>query len=180
VIRLRLLAALCAITTGVIGCGTVPPQMQLERQTGPVRYESGVSPTGMRIVLHCKGNSAFTSVCQLWTQGAAPQSAKNLMDIELRPFANEQQYLRTYIPVAAEDAIKHPKPSQDMPVLIDADVFVVRQAVANPAACVADKAYPDLLVACPASEKSTSNLVMFIRGLCDRCEFHPVVLRKVN
>jgi hypothetical protein len=55
-----------------------------------------------------------------------------------------------------------------------ADIPVVQSIQLTPASCKADKEFFDLM---HASEKPAT-VVLVMRGLCDRCEFEPIVIRK--
>jgi hypothetical protein len=95
------------------------------------------------------------------------------------PMTTQQQYLRRLVSVSAQDVMNNPKKPRELPV-VETDLPAIASVAANQEACFAERQYSDLMVGCAPTNLKTRSVVVFFRGLCDRCEFDPVVLRKVN
>jgi hypothetical protein len=122
---------------------------------------------GGRVTLTCDGPAVVDTSCSL---GMASGGA-----VPVRFTTQPTRYahlLKRGIEKSIESN-QHPfRPS-------DEDIAVLRQLAldqCHPAAESKDLS-GDLLQLCIPSG-STSNVVLFMRGLCDRCEFEPLVLRK--
>ena len=69
--------------------------------------------------------------------------------------------------------------SVDDQVFISDEPLLVRIAKGE-ISCFADEAMADLLVLCPIPDSEPKTLILFMRGLCDPCDFTPVVFKAVQ
>jgi hypothetical protein len=162
---------------GVAGC-SMPPTSAPVRGDAPVKYESTAWSDGSRLVLQCDRAGVSSLACQFWKEGEA-RPAERKTAAEFMPLGKNQQYLKRLVGESAVEAVKNPQGQREAPIA-SRDVTLLQDLTASQESCLADRKYADLLLACPAHGQDSNIVVMFFRGLCDRCRFQPVVLRKVN
>ena len=146
---------------------------------GPVvtRFESSAAPNGKRLVVVCAKESSAAASCGLDSQDT--KAAEPVLSLEFLPLSADQPYLANVVSEAADAQVLDPK-DVDGIAPTAADIAVLRQVGRNPSICLAEKDRADVLLACPTGRPFEDAVVIFIRGLCDRCDFKPIVVRKVN
>lgn len=169
-------AAMAALA-GVAGCGTQPASTA-SFGAAPARYLSNPSADGSRLLLQCEPAQAETNACQFSPQRSG-RPTERMTASEFVPLETRQQYLRRLVGEAAAQAVQRPEDQRDVPVTRQ-DLGLLQELARRQDSCLADRKYADLLVLCPVPGQASETIVMFIRGLCDRCRFQPVVLRKVQ
>jgi hypothetical protein len=170
-------AAIATACLLAAGGASLPAQAADEAAPAISRFESGVSPDGKRLVMVCAKPAADSVRCGLDWQAA--QGVTPSVGIEFVPLASNQRYLADLARDAADAQARAPK-AIDGILPTAADVALLQQVVKAPGACLADKDRADLVLACPTGKRFEDAVVMLFRGLCDRCEFEPIVVRKVN
>lgn len=120
-----------------------------------------------RIALNCEGSAAVDAACKVEV-GEGGQSGS----MKVRFGSKPTQYPHLLKP-AIEKAIRGGR--REFPPS-EADIAVLRSLMVEK--CLPDTEYSgDILQLCLPPD-SSSAIVLFMRGVCDRCEFEPVVLRK--
>jgi len=165
-----------AILMLVAGCSAIALTPSRFLESG--RFESAVSPEGERMALQCKDATADTQVCELGLEsgGGAYRRASGL---ELLPLSSRQEYLGKLVSQAAADAVNESGHRRSTHVSTG-DVAFLQVVAGGQSNCLADRNYADLMVACPVPAQHGQAVVFMLRGLCDRCRFEPVVMRRVK
>ena len=154
------------------------PALAADAAPAGIRFESNAAADGKRLVLVCAKASPGAGVsCGLDSQAA--KAASPDLSLEFLPLSEGQAYLADLAREAADGQAREPKVLDGIAPAA-ADVAVLRQVTKNPSACLAEKNSADLLLACPTGRRFEDAVVMLFRGLCDRCRFEPIVVRKVN
>ena len=152
----------------------------LAADAGPAgtRFESSAAPDGQRVVIICAKAAPTAAVpCGVGSQTA--KAAPPGLSLEFLPLTDGQSYLAELAREAADAQARDLKVLDGIPPTA-ADVAVLKQVAKDPSACLAERNSADLLLACPTGRHFEDAVVMLFRGLCDRCEFQPIVVRKVN
>ena len=152
----------------LVGCATAPT-----KETN-VRLMSSPWQNAKQMVLECDGSVVLNTACRFGLEGGGKPVEKKTSAL-FDTLSPRHQYLKRLIALSATDAVKNPKKQREAPVS-DADVSVLQGVANNQDACLADREYTDFLVACPVPNANA--VVLFFRGLCDRCVFEPTVLRR--
>ena len=85
-------------------------------------------------------------------------------------------HLQRLIRIAAEEATERPSPDF---APLQADEIASMREVSNSAAhCRAEAKQADLMVLCPGKDGLSASAILFFRGLCDRCRFQPISIRR--
>ena len=161
----------------VAGAACLPTHAAGEGASATSRFESNAAPNGKRLVMVCAKGAPAAVACGLDFQDA--KAAAPSLDLEFLPLSDEQGYLARLAGDAVDAQARAPKAVDGIEPTA-ADVAALRQVANAPAACLAEKNRADLLLACPTGKRFEDAVVMLFRGLCDRCEFEPIVVRKVN
>ncbi|MGZ5180273.1 MAG: hypothetical protein ACXWC6_18480 [Ramlibacter sp.] len=155
------------------GCATGLPTAATAPAAG--HYASGAWPDGSLAGLDCEGPSWGAATCEMWQK---PVRGTRSVVTKMRLQALGGTYLPALLAESAGTKLREPGSSKT-PALAAADQPVLRAVAASAAsACVGDKDHPDMVALC--APEAGGSIVLFLRGLCDRCRFEPVVLRKVN
>ncbi len=135
------------------------------------RFQSAIPPGGLGITIECTNSSRIQNVdCALWND---PKFKTPVKFLALR--AN-QSYLTRLITESASKVESMTGVTRDFPISAD-DRVALKRIADGQISCFSDEKMSDLLVACPIPERDQKTTVLFLRGLCDRCEFEPIVLR---
>ncbi len=120
-----------------------------------------------RLTLSCEGTALVNTACRIDTH---PVSFSQAVRFTGQPTRYAHLFRR-----AIEKALKDPKKSAN---LSESEISLLRDLDVN--VChPADDAHGihgDLLQVCGTTNPST--IVLFMRGLCDRCEFEPLLLKR--
>lgn len=157
------------------GCATQPASMPALGDISG-RYESRVDQNGGRLILRCDRAEIASPLCQLWAEDQNI-AGKSKMALEFLPLSYGQQYLKNLISTSATDAVANPERVRKVAVA-KSDLAPLQVLATDQSACFADKKYADLLLVCQVPRQGNDAVVVFMRGLCDRCQFEPTVLRK--
>jgi len=164
---------LLGLALALAGCATGLPTAVTAPATG--HYASGAWPDGSLAGLDCEGPSWLAATCELW-QKPVRGTRSVVTKMRLQPLGGT--YLPALLAESAGSKLREPASSKT-PALGASDQPVLRAVAASAtAACVGDKDHPDMVALC--APEAGGSIVLFLRGLCDRCRFEPVVLRKVN
>ena len=119
-----------------------------------------------RFTLTCEGTVVVDTPCKVQVGAGAPGDAMPVR------FTNNPTRYAHLLKAGIDRAVEGKVPFR----LAASDVSLVRGLALDK--CHPDaEYYGDILQLCiPAG--STSTVVLFMRGVCDRCNFEPVVLRK--
>jgi hypothetical protein len=93
------------------------------------------------------------------------------------PINIKHQYLRRLIADSANSVLQNPNKPREVQI-DEKDLPSLANIVSNQKSCFMDSEYQGLMIVCTPLDKSV--VVAFFRGVCDRCEFQPVILRKLN
>jgi hypothetical protein len=171
---MRYCIAIFAAITALASCST--PTTRFGEI--PSEFESRPFPGGSRLVLQCSVMSASVISCDSSQKGGErPDDSK--IKLELLPLTAKRMYLKGLISEAAKEVLESPKVKLDIPVA-ENELILLKDFVANQDSCLADKEYADLMVLCPVVRGGSDSVVMFLRGLCDKCQFQPVIMRKIK
>lgn len=165
-----LLATVCVLI--LAACATTAPKESKSR------FQSQPGADQRYMVFECQDSTIFGNDCRFRMEGGNRPAETNT-EVFFVPMTSQQQYLRRLVSVSAQDVLNNPKKSREAPVA-EIDMPIISSVVSNQDACFAERQYSDLMVACAPANLKNKLVVVFFRGLCDRCEFQPVVLRKVN
>ncbi|MEO6279163.1 hypothetical protein [Roseateles sp.] len=169
-----------ALFACLLGAVAACPAVHAADAASPViaRFESGAAADGKRLVLACAKSAPGAAVACGLGQLAATAAAPGLsMQFQLLP--PDRAYLLSLVRNAVEAQVRDPRVVEGIS-LIPADAMALQQVAKNPAVCVGDENTADVMLACPTGKRFEDAVVMLFRGLCDRCEFQPIVVRKVN
>ena len=173
----RWVAALSAcVLAGLAAC--LPAQAQGVASYAVVRFESGAAANGKRMVLAC-AQAASASAMSCGVDSLPADAPLPRLRMQLQPLPKDRAYLLDLVREAVEAQLREMKAVDGIP-LVAADAAVLQQVAKNASACVADEESADVMLACPTGKRFEDAVVMLFRGLCDRCEFRPIVVRKVN
>ena len=155
----------------MVGCGSVPI-VSPDTNAGITQYRSvPAAAEGQAITIECGSASSLQNAdCMLWTD---PKYKTSVRFLSLR---DNQSYLTRLIKESASKP--GPRSGAGADFLISAaDSALIRRIAEGKISCFADERMADLIVACPVSELEQKTVILFLRGLCDRCEFEPIPLR---
>ena len=172
-----------SLTTGLMfvclaGCGTqtVPPA---PFGSEPARYESGNWSDGARFNLRCESFNENSISCQFGKEREG-RAVERKSTLEFLPMAPRQSYISRLLAEAVElEIAQSPKVLREVPLSSD-DLEPLRAVGRHPENCLADSKYGGMYMLCPVKGSTSSTVVFFFHGVCDRCRYQPVVLRKVN
>jgi Fe-S cluster biogenesis protein NfuA len=145
----------------VVGCATPAPE---QAPGQPLAYSGGEA--GDKLFLNCQGRSLIATPCKLGTEPSSMDAIVFTADPTRYGHMLKDSIART---LADQKNVVHKQP---------ADVKVLRELVVekcNPAA-QSDSGLGELVQICVPS--NPAKVVIFMRGLCDRCEFEPIVLTR--
>jgi hypothetical protein len=156
-----------ALTTLMLGCSSTPTN------TANIHLTSETWSNARQMVFECDSSTLKNVPCRFGLEGGGKLADKK-QPAFFQELTSQQQYLKRLIGLSASNAAKNPKTLRETPVS-DSDVPLLNVLAGNQDSCLADREYADFLVAC--SLPSRKEVVLFFRGLCDRCEFQPVILK---
>jgi hypothetical protein len=165
-----LLATVCVLV--LAACATTATKESKSR------YQSQLGADQRYMVFECQGSTIVGNDCLFRMEGGGRPAEANSQAFFV-PMTSQQQYLRRLVSISAQGVLNDPKKPREAPVA-EIDMPAIESISSNQDACFAERQYYDLMVACAPSNLRDKLVVVFFRGLCDRCEFQPVVLRKVN
>ncbi len=171
---MRYYIAIFAAITALTGCST----QSIRFGEMPSEFESSPFSNETRLVLQCSGINASVISCDLLQQGGKRPDASKIK-FELLPLTADRMYLKRLISEASKEVLEAPKAKRDAPVA-ENDLILLQDFVASQESCLADKKQADLMVVCPVVRQGSDSVAMFIRGLCDKCRFQPVFLRRIK
>jgi hypothetical protein len=172
---MRCLIFLACVCLSLLGCSAQPTvAVSQQQEASPSIYESLPDAKGNFLRLRCEGNSLFTGACVLF---ALDKGNIQLGSGTKTKFEQPSAYLDLLKSQVVGKAQKTPDLLKNT-LSQAADIRVVQSIQLTAASCKADKEYFDLMVACSHASEKPASVVLFMRGLCDRCEFEPIVIRK--
>ena len=155
------------VTIGVLNKAISAP----DSNVSATLFLSAIAVGGSTITVECANSqSLLESDCVLWND---PKYKTPVKFLNLR---ENQSYLTRLIKESASKTGPRSGVSADFPILA-LDTALLKNIADGKTPCFADEKMADLLVACPISEREQKTLILFMRGLCDRCEFEPIVLK---
>jgi hypothetical protein len=170
------LSCAVAVVTLLIACGSTSKVDVVAKDvdSGPITYESYPDEKGAFTRLVCGGGSPFIGTCELYSV----TKENKVTDAAVKTQFNlHQKYLLDSITSVVSGVSKN-SDSVKKSLTAQRDVEAVTSVNPSEANCKADVQMADLLLVCEHRGEKLKTLILFVRGLCDRCNFEPVVLRK--
>ena len=162
-------AVLVAALLPIAGCGG--KVISSPYTNVATRFQSAVQPDGSGIAIECANSSQVQNAdCMLWSD---PKYKTPVRFLALR---ENQSYVTRLIRDTASKTGSKTDIERNLPASTS-DQLELKRIAEGGVACFADEKMADLLVVCQTPERDKKTVVLFIRGLCDRCEFEPIVLR---
>jgi hypothetical protein len=174
-IALRLSSTVFAVTL-LFGCGNVTKLEPVAKTvaSGSATYESSPDAKGAFTRLVCGKHSPFLGTCDLYSFANENRAADAAIKTQ---FNLHQKYLLDLITTVVSGVAKNPNLVKKT-LTSQRDAEAVKSLNPSEANCKADAEMADLLLVCEQSNEKPHTLILFVRGLCDRCNFEPVVMRK--
>ena len=159
----------------VVGCAAQSQLRVAAPKAEPVVYKSGLATNGGQMRLYCDSSYVNGLTCDL---GLDSTSNRN-QDQQKVTFSIERDYLRRLVGEAATEAMRNAAIGRDN-ALPPGDFEILKLVSQQSTRCFGDIELADLLVVCSGYVGQPDVVALFVRGLCDRCKFEPIVMRRVK